>query len=118
MCRCSPPAARLAPRRRRRDGADGEIHAVAPGAGLAFCGPNTFVEYTSCLGQLIAAGATVLVDDIIFPGEDVMSTNSTNAQAIGQLLIQNPNVAMFTSAGNYTGSYWEGPTAPCRAPLR
>jgi len=89
-----------------------EVHAVAPGAGLAFCGPNTFVEYTSCLAQLIAAGATVLVDDIIFPGEDVMSTNSTNAQAIGQLLAQNPAVLMLTSAGNYTGSYWEGPYAP------
>jgi len=92
-----------------------EIHAVAPGAGLAFCGPNTFVEYTSCLGQLIAAGATVLVDDIIFPGEDVMSTTSTNAQAIGQLLAQNPAVSMFTSAGNYNGSYWEGPYAPVQS---
>src|SRR6202023_1322066 len=37
-----------------------EVHAVAPGAGLAFCGPNTFVEYTFCLGQLINAGATIL----------------------------------------------------------
>jgi hypothetical protein len=92
-----------------------EVHAVAPGAGLAFCGPNTFVEYTSCLQQLIAAGATVLVDDIIFPGEDVMSTNSTNAQAIGQLLAQNPSVVMFTSVGNYTGSYWEGPYAPVQS---
>jgi hypothetical protein len=93
-----------------------EIHAAAPGAGLAFCGPNTFVEYTSCLGQLITAGATVLVDDIIFPGEDVMSSNSSNAQAIGQLLAQNPAVVMFTSAGNYTGSYWEGPYTPVQSP--
>lgn len=92
-----------------------EIHTVAPGADLAFCGPDTFVEYTSCLGQLITAGATVLVDDIIFPGEDVMSTNSTNAQAIGQLLAQNPAVVMFTSAGNYTGSYWEGTYTPVQS---
>lgn len=94
-----------------------EVHAVAPGAGLAFCGPNTFVEYISCLGQLIAAGATVLVDDIIFPGEDVMSTNSANAQAIGQLLTQNPAVLLFTSAGNYTNSYWEGSYTPVPSPL-
>jgi hypothetical protein len=92
-----------------------EIHAVAPGAGLAFCGPDTFVEYTSCLGQMITAGATVLVDDIIFPGEDVMSTTSINAQAIGQLLAQNPAVVMLTSAGNYTGSYWEGAYTPVQA---
>ena len=94
-----------------------EIHAVAPGAGLAFCGPDTFVDYTSCLGQLVAAGAGVLVDDIIFPGEDVMSTNSANAQAIGQLLAQNPTVLLFTSAGNYTGSYWEGAYTPVASPM-
>ncbi len=93
-----------------------EIHAVAPGASLAFCGPTTFVEYTSCVSQLVASGATVLVDDIIFPGEDVMSADSANAQAIGQILTQNPRVMLFTSAGNYTGSYWEGPYTPTSTP--
>lgn len=93
-----------------------EIHAVAPGAGLAFCGPTTFVEYTSCLGQLVGAGATILVDDIIFPGEDdVMSTDSTDAEAVQQFLSQHPSVMMFTSAGNYTNSYWEGSYAPIGA---
>src|SRR4029077_2759867 len=95
-----------------------EIHAVAAGANLAFCGPTTFVEYTSCISQLVASGATVLVDDIIFPGEDVMSANSANAQAIGQILTQNPRVMLFTSAGNYTGSYWEGPYTPTAAPMQ
>ena len=94
-----------------------EIHAVAPGTGLAFCGPETFVDYISCFGQLIGAGATVLVDDIIFPGEDVMSTNSADAQAIEQLLTQNPTVVMLTTAGNYTNSYWEGAYTPVAAPL-
>jgi Subtilase family len=94
-----------------------EIHAVAPGAGLAFCGPETFVEYTSCLGQLIAAGATILVDDIIFAGEDLMSTDSTSAQGVAQLLAQHPQVMLFTSAGNYTNSYWEGTYTPIVAPV-
>ncbi len=93
-----------------------EVHAVAPGAGLAFCGPDTFVQYISCVGQLIGAGATILVDDIIFPGEDVMSTNSANSQAIQQLLSQNPQVLLLTSVGNYTNSYWEGPYDPVPAP--
>jgi len=93
-----------------------EIHAVAPGAGLAFCGPTTFVQYISCVSQLVASGATVLVDDIFFPGEDVMSANSANAQAIGQILTQNPRVMLFTSVGNYTGSYWEGPYSPVATP--
>jgi hypothetical protein len=89
-----------------------EVHAVAPGAGLAYCGPNTFVEYTSCLSQLIAAGATILVDDLIFPQQDLLSSDSPAVQAIGQLLAQNPAVALFTAQGNYNGSYWEGNYSP------
>jgi len=89
-----------------------EVHAVAPSAGLAFCGPNTFVEYVACLGQLIGVGASILVDDIEFPPADLMSTDSANAQAVEQVLAQNPSVLMFTAAGNANGSYWEGTYAP------
>jgi hypothetical protein len=89
-----------------------EIHAVAPGASLAYCGPATYVEYTSCLSQMIAAGATILVDDIIFPQQDLLSSDSSEVQAVEQLLAQNPSVVLFTAAGNYNGSYWEGPYSP------
>ncbi len=89
-----------------------EVHAVAPAAGLAFCGPTTFVEYTSCLQRLIAAGATVLVDDLIFIGQDLMSADGADTQAVEAILAQNPSVALFTVVGNYNGSYWEGPYAP------
>jgi hypothetical protein len=89
-----------------------EVHAVAPGAGLAYCGPGTFVEYTSCLSQLIAAGATILVDDLIFPQQDLLSSDSSAVQAVGQLLAQNPSVTLFTAQGNYNGSYWEGNYSP------
>jgi hypothetical protein len=33
-------------------------------------------------------------------------------QAIEQLLAQHPGVALFTAAGNYNGSYWEGNYSP------
>ncbi len=89
-----------------------EVHAVAPGAGLAFCGPDTFIEYSSCLGQLIVAGATVLVDDVVFPQEELMSSNGEDQQAVEQVLAQSPRVAMLTAAGNYNGSYWEGTYSP------
>ncbi len=89
-----------------------ELHAVAPGAALAYCGPGTYVEYTSCLSQMVAAGATILVDDIIFPQQDLLSSDSSEVQAIEQLLAQNPRVALFTAAGNYNGSYWEGNYSP------
>jgi len=89
-----------------------EVHAVAAGANLAFCGPETFVDYTSCLTQLITAGATVLLDDMTFPPQDLMSSEGSYPQAVATLLSQNPNVAMFTAAGNAEGSYWEGAYAP------
>jgi hypothetical protein len=89
-----------------------EVHAVAPSASLAYCGPQTFVEYSSCLSQLVAAGAAILVDDIIFPDQDLLASNSTQVQGIEQLLAANPAVALFTAVGNYNGSYWEGDYTP------
>jgi hypothetical protein len=89
-----------------------EVHAVAPAAGLAFCGPQTFVDYTSCLSRLIAAGATILIDDINFLPQDLMSSTGSDAQAVDAILAQNPNVALFTVTGNANGSYWEGSYAP------
>jgi Subtilase family len=89
-----------------------EVHAVAPNAGLAFCEPQTFVQYTACLQQFVKAGSTVMVDDILFPDQDPMSSGGTDVQAIEQFLTQNPNVALFTAAGNANGSYWEGSYTP------
>jgi hypothetical protein len=89
-----------------------EIHAVAPNAGLAFCEPQTFVEYTACLQQFVKAGATIMVDDILFIDQDPMSSNGTDTAALQQFLTQNPNVALFTAGGNDNGSYWEGTYTP------
>ncbi len=93
-----------------------EIHAVAPGAALTYCGPSTYVEYTSCLSQMIAAGATILVDDIIFPQQDLLSTDSAEVQAVEQLLTQNPSVALFTAAGNYNAATGRETTPRSRCP--
>ncbi|MBV9913569.1 MAG: S8 family serine peptidase [Sinobacteraceae bacterium] len=92
-----------------------EVHAVAPGATLAYCGPATFVQYTSCLNQLIAAGATILADDVAFPASELLSSDSPQAQAVNQILTAHPTVMLFTAAGNYNGSYWEGTYTPVSA---
>ena len=89
-----------------------ELHAVAPGAALTYCGPGTYVEYTSCLSQMVAAGASILVDDIIFAQQDLLSSDSAEVQAVEQILTHNPRVALFTAAGNYNGSYWQGNYSP------
>jgi hypothetical protein len=93
-----------------------EVHAVAPDAGLAFCEPQTFIQYTACLQHFVSAGATVMVDDILFLDQDPMSSDTTDVQGISGFLAQNPQVALFTAAGNDNGSYWEGNYAPIAAP--
>jgi hypothetical protein len=92
-----------------------ELHAVAPGASLKFCAPQTDVEYLSCFSELIAAGATIVADDLEYPGEDLMSAESSLAQSVAALLAQNPNVLLFSAAGNDNESFWQGFYAP--APL-
>jgi len=89
-----------------------EVHAVAPGASLAFCSPETDVEYLGCLAQLTAAGATILVDDLTYPQEDLMSANGAFAGGVQSFLAQNANVLLFTVTENYNGSYWEGSYNP------
>ena len=93
-----------------------ELHAVAPGASLAFCAPQTDVEYVSCLSKLIAAGATVVADDLEYPAEDLMSTESSLAQGVAAVLAQNPSVLLFSAAGNENESFWQGSYAPTKLP--
>ncbi len=92
-----------------------EVHAIAPAASLSFCEPTTFVEYLSCLADLINTGATILVDDLGFEPNDMMSSNSSDAQSVEQILTQNPDVLLFTAGGNANGSYWEGSYTPVSA---
>jgi hypothetical protein len=89
-----------------------EVHAVAPGASLAFCGPQTEPEYINCLQELGAAGATILVDDLAYPLDDLMSSSGQFAQSVANFLSANPGILLFTVTENYNGSYWEGNYAP------
>jgi hypothetical protein len=95
-----------------------EVYAVAPGAQLAFCGPETAVEYFGCLANLITAGATVISDDLTYPGFDVMSASPQNAaaQALANLLAANPSVMLYHSAGNDAKDYWQGAYSPLNVP--
>jgi len=92
-----------------------EVYAVAPGANLAFCSPENDVGYVGCLSQLIAAGASILVDDLAFFPEDLLSSNSETATAVQNVLSANPNVALFSVTENFNGSYWEGAYTPMAA---
>jgi hypothetical protein len=91
-----------------------EVYAVAPGAKLVFCGPQTYVQYVSCVQNLIAVNVTIFTDDLLFWGLDVMSDPTQNAgsQAIENILTANPNVMIFSAAGNNAKNYWQGTYTP------
>jgi hypothetical protein len=89
-----------------------ELHALAPGASLMFCAPQTDTEYVSCLQDLIAAGASVVADDIEYPEEDLLSAESSLAAGVQSLLAQNSSVLLFSAAGNENQSFWQGVYAP------
>jgi hypothetical protein len=95
-----------------------EVHAVSPSAKLAFCEPQTFVQYIACLQQFTSLGATVMADDIVFLDQDPLSSGGTgtsggtDSQGLSAFLAQNPNVMLFTAAGNDNGSYYEGAYKP------
>lgn len=95
-----------------------EVYAVAPGANLAFCGPQTATEYYGCVTNLIGAGVTVISDDLTFAGFDVMSGSTENAaaQAFANLLTANPNVMLYHSAGNDAQDYWQGAYSAVSSP--
>jgi hypothetical protein len=91
-----------------------EVYAAAPAANLAFCGPETAVEYLGCLSNLITAGSIVVSDDLSVNGFDIMSAPAENieGQALESILSANPNVMLFHSVGNDAQDYWQGAFNP------
>ena len=89
-----------------------EIHAIAPGAALAFCAVQTEGDYGKCLQESVAANVNIIVDDAGFPGDDLMSTNGTFAQGVQSILTANPGLTLFSSSGNNNQAYWQGPYSP------
>lgn len=89
-----------------------EVHAVAPGASLQFCGPNTTTEYIKCLQLFAGDGVKIAVDDLGFPADDLMSAQSTFAQGVATVLSANPNFTLFSSTDNQQQAYWQGSYNP------
>ena len=93
---------------------------MSPGTGLSFCGPETYVEYLGCVSNLIAAGATILSDDLTWTGVDVMSAPTQNPEgaALTNILRNEPDVMVFHAVGNQAAVYWQGSYAPVPASAR
>jgi hypothetical protein len=74
------------------------IHAVAPGAGLAFyTAVNSEADFATGITKLAAAGAKVIDDDVGYPDEPFFQDGLV-AQAINT--VEAEGVAYFSSAGN------------------
>jgi hypothetical protein len=74
------------------------VHAVAPGAGLAFyTGENSEADFANGIGALVAAGAKVIADDVGYFDEPFFQDGIV-AQAIDA--VEAKGVAYFSAAGN------------------
>jgi hypothetical protein len=89
-----------------------EIHAIAPGATLSFCGAQTEGDYGKCLQEIAAAHVNIIADDEGFPADDLMSTNGTFAQGVQSILAANPGLTLFSSSDNNNQAYWQGAYYP------
>ncbi|MGH8399375.1 MAG: hypothetical protein ACRETA_14230 [Gammaproteobacteria bacterium] len=83
------------------------VHDLAPGANLAFCGPQTTAEFVNCLSDLKQHGTQLIVDDLAFP-VTAYFTNDSDVTAVQQWQSQNPSVRLVTAAGNFATSFWSG----------
>jgi subtilisin family serine protease len=84
------------------------IHAIAPGAGLAFyTAVNSEADFANGIGKLAAAGAKVIDDDVGYPDEPFFQ-DGILAQAINTASGQ--GVVYFSSAGNDGTTSYENTT--------
>src|SRR5699024_6298939 len=79
------------------------IHAIAPDAILGFCGPNTTVEYLSCMTGLANWGADIISDDLFFPVAGYnFSVFETTSGTNGFVDFANahPHMSLVSAGGN------------------
>jgi subtilisin family serine protease len=97
------PAVTVPPRCRRGNGDEGTamleiVHDLAPGASLRFSGPRTSLEMITAIDCLAAAGAKVIVDDLIFLGEPFFEDGPIALAAADAVA---GGVSYHTAAGNF-----------------
>lgn len=94
------------------------VYDLAPGVQLGFCGPQTTVDFVTCLNDFVAHFGNsnlVIVDDLGFPGV-AMFTDGGYATAVKNFSIANPAVRLVTAAGNDAQGFWSGNWKPVNLP--
>lgn len=92
------------------------IYQIAPGATIDFAAAgadeNSFAQ---AVQQLRAAGATIIVDDILFPDQPFFQLGGTAQNAVQGAIAA--GIDYFTSAGNSGDEYYENQFAPITSSL-
>ncbi len=82
------------------------VHDTAPGARLLFAAPGTSAEMVAAIDGLAAAGAQVIVDDLVFTDEPKFEDGPIARAA--QRFVQAGGVYV-TAAGNYARTHYFAP---------
>jgi hypothetical protein len=86
------------------------IHDVAPGANIiSRTGLNGADDFAQGIDELVAAGADIIVDDVVYT-EEPFFQDGVVAQAANRAT--EAGVAYFSSAGNYSNSSYEAEFRP------
>jgi hypothetical protein len=93
------------------------VYDLAPGVQLGFCGPQTTVDFITCLNDFVShfGSNLVIVDDLGFPGV-AMFTDGAYATAVQNFSIANPAVRLVTAGGNDAEGFWAGDWNPLALP--
>lgn len=94
------------------------VYDLAPGVQLGFCGPQTTVDFVTCLNDFVSHFGNahlVIVDDLGFPGV-AMFTDGGFASAVADFSKANPSVHLVTAAGNDAQGFWSGNWNPVSLP--
>ncbi|HEY3859822.1 MAG TPA: PKD domain-containing protein, partial [Gammaproteobacteria bacterium] len=85
------------------------VYDLAPGVSqLGFCGPQTSVDFITCLDDFNAnISPNIIVDDLGFPG-GAMFSDDTFTTAVTSFATSNPNIHLVTAAGNDGSGFWQG----------
>ena len=89
------------------------VYDLAPGVKqLGFCGPNTSVDFITCLDDFQSdISPNVIVDDLGFPG-GAMFSNDDFTNAVQSFAKNNPSIHLVTAAGNDGSAFWQGAWTP------
>ncbi|HSN18653.1 MAG TPA: S8 family serine peptidase, partial [Gammaproteobacteria bacterium] len=89
------------------------VYDIAPGVDrLGFCGPQTSVDFITCLNDFKSNIApSVIVDDLGFPG-GAMFTTDTFTSGVENFAKANPSIHLVTAAGNDGTGFWQGTWNP------